>query len=36
MYKSLACHENAGQDHDINIANRVLQCVTVQIFGKDS
>jgi hypothetical protein len=32
----LSCHQNAGQNQDIKIANRSLGNVSVQIFGGDS
>jgi hypothetical protein len=35
-YMLLSCHQNARQNHDIKIANRSSENVTVKIFGNDS
>jgi hypothetical protein len=33
----LSRHQNAGQNRDMEIANRLFEnCVTVEIFGDDS
>jgi hypothetical protein len=32
----LSCHQKAVQNHDIKIANRSTENVTVQIFWNDS
>jgi hypothetical protein len=35
-YMLLSRHQNAGQNRNINIANRSFENMTVQIFGDDS
>jgi hypothetical protein len=36
MYMLPSRHQNAGQNHDIKIANRSFENVTVEIFGNYS
>jgi hypothetical protein len=34
-YMLLSRHQNAGQNHDLNVGNIFLKCGTVQISGND-
>jgi hypothetical protein len=35
MYGLLFYHQNTGQNHDVNLANRLFENVSVQTFGKN-
>jgi YbbR domain-containing protein len=35
-YMLLSRHQNARQNHDVNIANTLRKCDTVQVFGNDN
>jgi hypothetical protein len=36
MYMLVSCHQNAGQNQDIETSNKISEHVSVQIIGNNS